>query len=173
MSVQHYISFVFVLSETHAHLSSSILCHLSIKATWLWKCYNVFVLLVSASSEPIIPFSYFSSPAFHSAWAQWHHIPFCFVTDEDLRGRNVLHSSTIVLLRVRSRIDHSPLICSVAMSLYDIITCPLLLGICTIWTCLVILCFKWVGAYGSIHGYDVVEAHTTECYELESLWAFT
>ena len=31
-----------------------------------------------------------------------------FVTDEDLRGRNVLHSSTIVLLRVRSRIDHSP-----------------------------------------------------------------
>ena len=26
----------------------------------------------------------------------------------DLCGRNVLHSSTIVLLRVRSKIDHSP-----------------------------------------------------------------
>ena len=30
-----------------------------------------------------------------------------FVTDEDLRGRNVLHLSTTVLLRVRSRIRKS------------------------------------------------------------------
>ena len=31
----------------------------------------------------------------------------CFVTDEDLRGRNVLHLSTTVLLRVCSRIMKS------------------------------------------------------------------